>query len=106
MSKMLKEFSHFVREQGVVGLAVGLAIGLQAANAVSALVDNLINPLVGIILQGTDLSGIKSTVEVGNSTQTFGWGNILQALITLLATAFVVYFVVDKSGLTKMDKKK
>jgi hypothetical protein len=31
---------------------------------------------------------------------------ILQAVITLLATAFVVYFIVDKAGLTKLDKKK
>lgn len=106
MSKMLKEFSAFVREQGVVGLAVGLAIGVQAGNAVSAIVDQFINPLVGLILQGTDLSGIKSDVAVGNSEVTFGWGVIVQAVITLLATAFVVYFIVDKAGLTKADKKK
>lgn len=106
MKKMLKEFSVFVREQGVVGLAVGLAIGVQAGNAVAAIVDNFISPLVGLILQGTDLSGIKSDIAVGNSEVTFGWGLILQAVITLLATAFVVYFIVDKAGLTKVDKKK
>ena len=103
---MLKEFSAFVREQGVVGLAVGLAIGIQAGKAVEALVENFISPLVGIILQGTDLSGIESVVEVGKSEVTFGWGLIIQAIITLLATAFVVYFIVDKTGLTKADKKK
>ncbi len=103
---MLKEFVSFVREQGIVGLAVGLAIGTSAGEAVKVLVDQFINPLVGIILQGTDLSGIKTTVDAGNSTATFGWGLILQAIITLLATAFVVYFIVDKAGLTKADKKK
>jgi large conductance mechanosensitive channel len=106
MSKMLKEFSAFVREQGVVGLAVGLAIGVQAGNTVSAIVDKFINPLVGVILQGTDLTNIKSTVTVGGEDLEFGWGFILQAVITLLATAFVVYFIVDKAGLTKVDKKK
>lgn len=107
MSKLIKGFVDFVREQGVVGIAVGIAIGLQAASAVDALVKQFINPLVGIILQGTDLTDITSTVEVGNSgPQTFGWGIILQAIITLLATALVVYLLVDKLGLTKADKKK
>lgn len=105
MNKMLKEFTSFVREQGVVGLAVGLAIGIQAASFVSSVVDYFVSPLVGLILQGTDLSGIKSDVEVGDSSVTFGWGIILQAAITLVATAFVVYFIVNKSGLAKADKK-
>jgi large conductance mechanosensitive channel len=105
MSKMLKDFTTFVREQGVVGLAVGLAIGTSAGQAVAALVDQFINPLVGIILQGTDLSGIKTDVDAGDASVTFGWGIILQAVITLLATAFVIYFIVDKAGLTKADKK-
>lgn len=105
MSKMLKDFLSFVRQQGVVGIAVGIAIGLQAASLVDAIVTGFISPLVGVILQGTDLAGIKSDVEVGNAVVTFGWGFILQALITFLATAFVVYFIVDKSGLTKADKK-
>ncbi len=106
MSKMLKEFTLFVREQGVVGLAVGLAIGASAGEAVKSIVENFINPLVGLILQGTDLTNIKSTVIVGGEDLVFGWGFILQAVITLLATAFVVYFIVDKAGLTKADKKK
>ncbi len=106
MSKTVKEFMTFVREQGVVGLAVGLAIGASAGEAVKSIVENFINPLVGVILQGTDLTGIKSTVVAGGEKQVFGWGSILQAIITLLATAFVVYFIVDKAGLTKVDKKK
>ena len=106
MSKMLKEFTLFVREQGVVGLAVGLAIGTSAGEAVKTIVDKFINPLVGVILQGTDLTNIKTTVNVSGEDLIFGWGFILQALITLLATAFVVYFIVDKAGLTKADKKK
>jgi len=105
VNKLVKDFVTFVRTQGVVGLAVGIAIGLQAATFVSALVDQFINPLVGIILQGTDLSGIQSNVEVGDSAVTFGWGIILQAFITLIATAFVVYFIVDKAGLNKGDKR-
>jgi large conductance mechanosensitive channel len=102
---MVKNFVHFVREQGVVGLAVGLAIDASAGDAVKSIVDNFISPLVGLILGGTDLSGISSTITRSGKELVFGWGNILNAVITLLATAFVVYFIVDKAGLTKADKK-
>ena len=107
MNKLVKDFMNFVREQGIVGIAVGIAVGLQAASLVDAIVSGFIDPLVGVILQGTSLSSIRSTVEIGDAApQVFGWGVILQALITFLATAFVVYFIVDKAGLTKLDKKK
>ena len=106
MSKFIKDFMNFVREQGIVALAVGLAIGIQASSTVASLVDNFVNPLVGLILNGTDLTGIRTVVERNGEALVFGWGSIIQSVITLLATAFVVYFVVDKSGLTKLDKKK
>ena len=108
MGKVLKDFVTFVREQGIVGLAVGLAIGLQAGAAVGAIVDNFISPIVGYILGGTDLSALKWETGLvrGGEELVLGWGAIANALITLLATAFVVYFFVDKAGLTKLDKKK
>lgn len=104
---MIKGFMDFVRAQGVVGLAVGLAIGAKAGEAVGSLVDNFISPIVGYILGGTDLSHLEWNTGLvrGGHELVFGWGAIVNALIALLATAFVVYFVVDKAGLTKLDKK-
>ncbi len=104
---MVKGFVDFVRAQGIVGLAVGLAIGLKAGDAVGVLVDNFISPLVGYILGGTDLSALEWNTGLvrGGEELVFGWGAIANAIITLLATAFVVYFIVDKAGLTKADKK-
>lgn len=108
MASYIKGFSDFVREQGVVGMAVGLAIGVSAGSAVASIVDNFINPIVGFILGGSDLSELRweTGLERGGEELVFGWGAILSAVITLLATAFVIYFIVEKSGLTKMDKKK
>jgi len=105
---MVKDFINFVREQGVVGLAVGLAIGLKAADAVQSLVDGLISPIVGYILGGTDLSDLvwETGLVRGGEELVIGWGAIVNSIIVLLATAFVVYFIVDKAGLTKLDKKK
>jgi large conductance mechanosensitive channel len=106
MKDLLNEFVSFVREQGIVALAVGLAIGVQASNTVASIVDNFIDPLVGVILNGTDLSSISTTITRDGENLVFGWGNILNAIITLVATAFVIFFVVKKSGLTKIDKSK
>lgn len=104
---MVRKFVNFVREQGIVGLAVGLAIGLKAGDAVGSLVDNFISPLVGYILGGTDLSALRWETGLvrGGEELVFGWGAIANAVITLLATAFVVYYIVEKAGLTKLDKK-
>lgn len=104
----IKDFTNFVREQGVIGLAVGLAVGASAGAAVASIVDNFINPLVGFILGGTDLSSLvwETGLKRGGEELVFGWGAIASAIITLLAVAFVIFFVVDKSGLTRLDKKK
>jgi large conductance mechanosensitive channel len=104
---MIKDFTDFVRTQGVVGLAVGLAIGAKAGEAVQALVNGFISPVVGYILGGTDLSHMewRTGLVRGGHQLVFGWGAIINAIIALIATAFVVFFLVDKAGLTKVDKK-
>jgi len=101
-------FIGFVREQGVVGMAVGLAIGAAAGATVKQIVDGFINPIVGFILGGTDLSGVvwNTGLKNGDVELTFGWGAILSSVITLLATAFVIYYVIHAAKLDKLDKKK
>jgi large conductance mechanosensitive channel len=106
----LTDFFDFVRQQGVVGLAIGLAIGTAAGATVKQIVDGLINPIVGFIIGGIDLTQltwvvIKPGVN-GKGGLTFGWGAILSSIITLLATAFVIYWIIHVSKLDKLDKKK
>jgi large-conductance mechanosensitive channel len=65
--------------------------------------------LVGFILGGTDLGAqqwqiVKATPESARSL-TVSWGMIISAIITLLATAFVVYQIVHVAKLDKLDKK-
>ena len=88
-------FLDFVRKQGVVGLAVGLAIGAAAGAAVKTIVDQLISPLVGLLTQGVKLESLKwvlidANKAAGRDEVAIGWGMILSALITLLATALVM----------------
>lgn len=108
MNKQLSDFTDFVREQGVVGLAVGLAVGTAAGATVKAIVDGLINPIVGFILGGSDLA--KKTWDTGLSNGgkelVFQWGAALSSIITLLAVAAVIYYIIHGLKLDKLDKKK
>lgn len=108
MSKQLKEFTSFVAEQGVVGLAVGLAIGVAAGAAVKSIVDGFISPLVGFILGGADLTELvwETGLVRGGEELVFTWGAITNSIIVLLATAFVIFYLVKGLKLDKLDKSK
>lgn len=99
-------FINFIREQGVVGLAVGMAVGTAAGSTVKVIVDEMINPLVALLTQGINLSSLKLTIAVGNGKAVFGWGAVLSSLITLSATALVVYLIIHGAKLDRIDKKK
>ena len=108
-TKHANGFMDFVREQGVVGLAVGLAIGTAATVLVKSIVDNMINPIVGALLPGSsDLNSKFICLEsvAGQCTNKLAWGPVVSTAISFLAVAAVVYFVVKGLKLDKLDKKK
>lgn len=106
----VSDFVNFLRQQGVVGLAVGLAVGTAAGAAVKEIVNDFINPIVGFLIGGLDLTKLTWTIVKNRPNGTGGliisWGAILSALITLLATAFVVYIIVHGAKLDRLDKPK
>jgi large conductance mechanosensitive channel len=111
MNKQLNSFISFIREQGVVGLAVGLAIGAQVTSTVSSIVSGIIDPIVGFIIGNQEgLAGATWTIvqaeNPGDRALVIGWGSVLSSLITLAAVAAVIYFVVSGLKLDKADKKK
>lgn len=100
-------FMKFIREQGVVGLAVGLAIGTAAGDTVKQLVSAFIDPIVQLIIGSQEgLKAASFTVDVLGRKAEFGWGAFVSSLITLLAVAGVVYAIVHFLKLDKLDKKK
>lgn len=102
-------FVQFVREQGVVGLAVGLAIGTAAGASVKVIVDQFISPIVALLTQGVDLNSLKWVIEgatADHAEVAIGYGAILSSVITLLATAFVIYWLVHIAKLDRLDKSK
>jgi len=107
--KWLQGFVDFVREQGVVGVAVGLIIGLGAKSLVDSFVSSFINPIVGFVLGAQNLSAkyfCLSSSATGVCTNKIGWGDFLNELISFIIIAFIVYFAVKVLKLDKLDKKK
>lgn len=103
----LTGFVDFIRTQGVVGLAVGLAIGTAAGDTVRKLVEGFINPVVQFIVGSSDrLTGAVWTVELFGRKADFAWGAFVSSLITLIATAFVIYLIIHLAKLDRIDKKK
>jgi len=99
----MKKFVEFIREQGVVGLAVGFILVGAVAKLVSSLIADIINPILGIILGAAgDLSSLF--VQVGKAK--IMYGNFLSTFIDFTVIALVVYFGVKGLGLDKLDKKK
>lgn len=100
-------FMTFIREQGVVGLAVGLAIGTAAGDTVKKLVTAFIDPLVQLIVGSQEgLQAASFTVNVGDRQGEFMYGAFISSLITLVAVAFIVYAIIHFLKLDKLDKKK
>lgn len=94
---------NFVREQGVVGLAVGLMLGGAVSRLVASLVADIVNPLLGIFM-GKAQGLTTYTFEFLSAEIKFG--NFLMSLIDFIVLAGIVYFGVKKLGLDKLDKKK
>lgn len=101
---MFKEFADFIREKGVLGLAVGIITGGAVSKMVTSIVENLLSPLVGAITGAAgNLSDLSWTVPLTHVT--FKYGAVISSLIDLVAILFVVYLVFVKSPLNKIDKK-
>ena len=99
----MKGFVKFIREQGVIGLAVGFVLGAAVAKVVAALVEDIINPIVGLLLGKTE--GLRAA-SFHIATAEVKYGDFLSVLIDFAIVAAVVYFVVHGLRLDKLDAKK
>ncbi len=95
---MLKEFGDFIKKGNVLDLAVAVIIGGAFGAIVTSLVNDLLMPLIGIILGGVDFTTLAW--QVGDATLTYG--NFIQAVINFLVIAFVIFLLVRQ--VKKMEK--
>ncbi|HUP26701.1 MAG TPA: MscL family protein [Candidatus Limnocylindrales bacterium] len=106
--RWIQGFVDFVREQGVVGLAVGLILGVAAKSVVDSLVQNIFNPLIGLLYGGGELSTrfICMKTVANECKSKLGYGSFMNTLMSFVIVAAAVYFVVKGLKLDKLDRKK
>jgi len=99
---MLKEFKQFLLRGSVVDLAVGVVIGAAFGTIVSALVADVITPLIAIIIRVPSFSSLSFNI---NGSE-FMYGHFLNALISFILVAAVVFFFVVKPMNMLISKSK
>ncbi len=100
-SRGVNGFVDFVREQGVVGLAVGFLLGGSISQFVTAFVTDIVNPIIGAFI---GLDGLKTaTFQIGSAQ--FRWGDFAADFIDFVIIAAVVYFGVKGLGLDRIDRQ-
>jgi large conductance mechanosensitive channel len=87
---MLREFMDFIRRGNVLDLAVAVILGVAFGAIVTSLVDDIIMPLIGLLLGGIDFSSLS--FQVGDAV--VAYGNFIQAVINFLLIALAVFFIV------------
>ena len=101
---MLKEFKDFIARGNVMDMAVGIIIGAAFTAIVKSLVDDLIQPFIGLFTGGIDFANLFYTLGDGEyatldaareaGASTFAYGAFIMAIINFLIIAFVVFMLV------------
>jgi large conductance mechanosensitive channel len=98
---MLKEFKEFVMRGSVLDLAVAVIIGAAFGQIISSLVNDILMPLIGLLLGGINFSSLAFTV--GDAVVT--WGNFVQSIVDFLIVAFVIFMIVKAANSFKKPEK-
>lgn len=94
MKKFVEEFKEFISKGNVLDLAVGVVIGGAFTAIVNSLVNDVIMPLVGIVLGGVDFSGLS--LQIGEAS--LAYGNFIQAVINFLLVALVLFSIIKAAN--------
>lgn len=86
-NKTISEFKEFIAKGNVMDMAVGVIIGGAFGKIVTSLVNDILMPIVGILIGGIDFTGLK--IQVGTATITYG--NFIQNVVNFLIVAACIF---------------
>lgn len=103
VNKVLTEFKEFIMKGNVIDLAVGVIIGGAFGDIVTSLVNDLLMPLIGVIIGGIDFSNLS--VDIGDAQVMYG--SFIQQIVNFLIIALCVFaFVKVINKITKHKEEK
>ena len=108
---MMTEFREFAMRGNVIDLAVGVVIGGAFGKIVSALVDKVIMPPIGLLIGGVDFSKLAITLKAATvdaagkevPAVVLGYGEFINAVIQFVIVAFAIFMVVK--AINRLHKK-
>lgn len=108
---MMSEFREFAMRGNVIDLAVGVVIGGAFGKIVTALVDKVIMPPIGLLIGGVDFSRLAITLKAASVDAAgkeippvvLAYGEFINAVIQFLIVAFAIFLVVK--GINKLHRK-
>ena len=98
---MLKEFKAFLLKQNALALAIGVIIGAATSKIVTSIVEDVINPVIGLLLPGGDWRTARIVLArgvdaAGKPTETaITYGHLIGAVVDFLIIAIVIYMIAN-----------
>jgi large conductance mechanosensitive channel len=87
-----QEFFDFLKTFGIIGLALAFVIGQAASGLVTSLVDDIVNPLIGLFLPAGSLDALSVKVtNISGGITEFKYGHLISSMIDFLIIALVVF---------------
>ena len=99
MKGFIKEFKEFISRGNVIDLAVAVVIGGAFTTIVNSLVDDIIMPIIGVIIGGINFENLMVTV----GTAEIKYGMFIQAVVNFLLIALVIFTIIK--AINKFKKK-
>lgn len=101
MKAFIREFKEFIAKGNVMSMAVGIIVGSAFTAIVTSLNQDIITPLLGLILGQIDFTSLSITV--GNAS--IAYGNFIQAVITFFITALTLFLILKAFNRFTAKKK-
>lgn len=98
----IQEFKEFIARGNVMDMAVGIIVGSAFTAIVTSLVNDMLMPLIGMILKGIDISGLSVTI----GTATLKYGVFIQSIINFLLISLCVFIMIKMINRIHLGAKK
>ena len=100
MKKILNEFKEFISKGNVIDMAVGVVIGSAFSKIVTSLVNDIIMPLVGIIIGGLDFTSLSIKIKDSEIL----YGSFIQNIVDFLIISVCIFTVIKIMNKFKKQK--